>query len=53
MDEYLKINSTDGKSRMYDTEGNLVSIDGVKVKKDIPVISEKIKEEVKNNGNVK
>lgn len=44
MEEFLKINSTDGKSRMYDTDGNLISVDGVKVKKELPVIAEKKKE---------
>lgn len=38
----MTINSTDGKSRLFDEKGNLISIDGVKVQKAPPV--EKVKE---------
>lgn len=32
----MTIAGTDGKSRVFDTDGNLISVDGVKVKKDSP-----------------
>lgn len=43
----MTISGTDGKSRVFDADGNLISVDGVKVKKDPPPA----KPEKKEGGN--
>lgn len=40
----MTISGTDGKSRVFDTDGNLISVDGVKIKKDPPSKPEKKEE---------
>jgi len=59
-EEFLKINDTDGRSRAFDQDGNLVSIDGEKIAQVpgpaplapvIPIATQKKKGGVENADN--
>lgn len=41
MPDTMTISGTDGRSRVFDTDGTLISVDGVKVKKEAPAKPEK------------